>query len=821
MPWLAGNGTPADGARGMTLAEPAMLLSIPVHDLIATADERRQQRAGTRISYSRKLFLPITHLCRDVCRYCVFARPPRPGEPVFMAEDTVLAMARQGAGLGCREALFTLGDQPEARWPQARAALDAMGFGSTLDYVAHLADRVLQETGLLPHLNPGIMDDARLGQLRAVAPSMGLMLEGLAPSLMLPGGAHAGCPDKAPDVRLEVLRAAGRARIPFTTGILIGIGETRKERLEAIAAIAAIHAAHGHIQEVIVQPFRAKPGTAMRRSAEPSAEELHWTIAAARLLLPLDVAIQSPPNLSAGGILDLIRAGVDDLGGISPLTPDYVNPEAPWPHLDDLARHLADHDLSLVERLTVHPGHARRPDHWFHPGIAARVRAAVDAEGWPREDAWISGETAEVPAWHASPAPPRAPKMAGPQHGLLRALDAATAGRALDEALIAALFSARGAAFSDVVVAADTCRRQQTGDSVSYVVTRNINYTNVCSFGCGFCAFSKGRVADGLRGAPYVLDLDEIARRTAEAWDRGATEVCLQGGIHPAFDGRTYRDILAAARSGAPAIHVHAFSPLEIWHGARSEGRPVADYLAGLRDAGLGSLPGTAAEILDDGVRAQICPDKIDSATWLSVIAAAQRVGLPTTATIMFGHVDEAAHWARHLLSIRDLQAKTGGITEFVPLPFVAAEAPMFRRGLSRRGPSFREAVLMHAVARLVLGRHIPNIQTSWVKMGAQGAAACLAAGANDLGGTLMNESITRAAGARHGQEASPATLDAIAASAGRCSRIRTTLYGESPAAQQLAARQSRTLLPGRETPAARWSGWLSPPPSEPREQMA
>ncbi|MFN3370420.1 MAG: 5-amino-6-(D-ribitylamino)uracil--L-tyrosine 4-hydroxyphenyl transferase CofH [Sphingomonadaceae bacterium] len=767
------------------------LLSRPLAELKAAASEIRSARAGSRISYSRKLFLPVTHLCRDVCRYCVFARPPRPGVPAYLDEATVLATARRGASLGCREALFTLGDQPEARWPQARAALEAMGFTSTLDYVGHLARRVLDETGLLPHLNPGLMDEARLRQLRAVAPSMGIMLETLSPRLMARGGPHHGCPDKAPERRLAMLEAAGRARIPFTTGLLVGIGETRAERLEALEAIIASHARHGHVQEVIVQPFRAKAGTPMRNAAEPDADELAWTLAAARLILPPDIALQSPPNLSANDLIGLIEAGVDDLGGISPLTPDYVNPEAPWPHIDSLAARLAAHGFELVERLTVHPGHAASPERWIDPGLAPRIRALVDSEGWPREDDWVSGESVRAPG--RSTAGPRAP-LVGTR--LSRLLDRALAGDDLDSSGIIDLFAARGAAFDAVCRAADSLRAAQAGDVVSFVVTRNINYTNVCSFGCRFCAFSKGKVAPDLRSAPYVVDLSEITRRAGEAWDRGATEVCLQGGIHPAFDGHSYREILAAARRGAEGLHVHAFSPLEIWHGARSLGWPVADYLADLRDRGLGSLPGTAAEILDDEVRRRICPDKIDSATWLEVIRAAHEVGLRTTATIMFGHVDAGPHWARHLLSIRDLQRETGGFTEFVPLPFVASEAPIFRRGGSRRGPTWREAVLMHAVARLVLGRDIPNIQVSWVKMGPEGAAACLEAGANDLGGTLMNESITRSAGARHGEEATPASLAGIAASVGRPIRQRTTLYASVDPGRAAAARAAAPLPP-------------------------
>ena len=773
------------------------LLQRPLPDMLREAGARRMARAGNRISYSRKLFLPVTHLCRDVCRYCVFARPPRKGTPAYLSEAQVLETARRGVELGCREALFTLGDQPEDRWPEARAALDAMGFASTLDYVGHLARRVLAETGLLPHLNPGLMDEQRMRGLRSVAPSMGIMLESISPRLMQRGGPHFGCPDKDPARRLAMLEAAGHARVPFTTGLLIGIGEMRRERLEALQAIADSHGRHGHVQEVIVQPFRAKPGTAMARAPEPDADELQWTLAAARLLLPLDIAIQSPPNLSSDDIVGLIEAGVDDLGGISPLTPDFVNPEAPWPHLDGLAQRLADRGYQLVERLTVHPGHVRRADSWIDPGLAPRIRALVDSEGWPREDGWVSGETPTRPA-DTGPAV----QMPALDSGFARLLDRVEAGADPDSADVTRLFGARGDMFDAVVAAADRVRQQQVGDGVSFVVTRNINYTNVCSFGCSFCAFSKGRVADDLRSAPYVVDLAEVGRRTAEAWARGATEVCLQGGIHPAFDGNTYRAILAAAKAAAPDIHVHAFSPLEIWHGAMSLGMPVQAYLADLRDRGLGSLPGTAAEILDDGVRAILCPDKIDSDTWVDVIRTAHQVGLKTTSTIMFGHVDAAPHWAHHLLRLRDLQRDTGGITEFVPLPFVAAEAPLYRRGLSRRGPTWREAVLMHAVGRLVLGRDIPNIQVSWVKMGPEGAAACLNAGANDLGGTLMNESITRSAGARHGQEATPDALAAIARSVGRPVRQRTTLYAPASPERLAAARGAAPLLPVAERPA-------------------
>jgi len=768
--------------------------------LLAAASAIRDRTYGARISYSRKVFLPVTHLCRDVCRYCTFARPPRRGQAAYMTEAEVLDSARKAAALGCREALFTLGDQPELRWREAREALDEMGFPTTLAYVAHLARRVHEETGLLPHINPGVMTDADLAMLRPVSASMGLMLESASERLMEKGGPHHGCPDKAPAVRLATLEAAGRAKVPFTTGLLIGIGETMDERLEALQQIRALHARYGHIQEVIIQPFRAKPGTRMAKAPEPELEELLRTLAAARLILPAEISVQAPPNLAPEDLRRLVDAGINDLGGISPLTPDFVNPEAPWPHLDDLAQRLAGMGRELTERLTIYPQYARAAPAWTSQPMTASVLKAIDGEGWPREDDWLTGVTPEPPAWAAAPRRRTATTRTAVHDIVARA----TQGRRLSEDEVATLFAARGDDFHAICAAADRVRADVVGDRVSYVVTRNINYTNVCTYSCRFCAFSKGKVADDLRGAPYEVELGEIGRRAAEAWSRGATEVCLQGGIHPGFTGDTYLSILDAVRSAAPGIHVHAFSPLEVVHGATSLGLPVRTYLQRLKAAGLGSLPGTAAEILDDEVRQIICPDKLDTGQWLSVMRDAHEVGLRTTSTIMFGHVDGYQHWARHLLRLRDLQVETGGFTEFVPLPFVAAEAPIFRKGGSRIGPSFREAVLMHAVARLALHPAFANIQTSWVKMGMAGAGYCLAAGANDIGGTLMNETITRSAGARHGQEATPERLESVILAANRTPRLRTTVYGDAPQERRASALAAPELSPSRETPFRR-----------------
>jgi len=791
--------------------------------LIEAAGELRDRGHGDLVSYSRKVFLPLTHLCRDICHYCVFAQPPKKGEAAYMPLDAVLSQARLAAAAGCKEALFTLGDKPELRYKAAREGLAELGHESTLSYLREAAERVLVETGLLPHLNPGLMTAEDIEHLRPVAPSMGIMLESVSMRLHEKGQAHYGCPDKVPRRRLETLRLAGEAWVPFTSGILIGIGETREERIDALLALRDLHDEYGHIQEVIVQNFRAKPETRMADAPEPTLEDLLWTIAAARLVLGPEMHIQAPPNLSPGVLPRLVDAGIDDWGGVSPVTPDFVNPEAPWPHLERLAEETAAAGKTLIERLTVYPEWALDGETWLDNargqsremrrlgGVRTAVLRRIDATGLPRTDDWSPGE--ETPPPHdileAVAARPAANgngsghAAASPAVRVL--LDRARAGEDLTEDQIAALFEVRGGDFSAVCAAADAIRREVNGDTVTYVVNRNINYTNVCYFKCQFCAFSKGKLSENLRGKPYDLELEEVMRRTVEAWQRGATEVCMQGGIHPDYTGETYLGICRAVKEAVPEIHVHAFSPLEVWQGAATLEMPLRDYLLRLRDAGLGTLPGTAAEILDDEIRAIICPDKLNTDQWLEVMETAHGIGYRTTATIMYGHVEGPRNWARHLLRLRDLQKRTGGFTEFVPLPFVHMEAPLYLKGRARKGPTFREAILMHAVARLALHPWFGNVQASWVKMGPQGVRACLDAGVNDLGGTLMNESITRAAGAAHGQELSPAGMEQLIREAGRVPRQRTTPYGTPPPERVEASFQAAELAAVLNNPAHRY----------------
>ena len=771
---------PMSAAQALLLETEA---SLP--DLLARAEALTLQGFGRRVGHSRKVFIPLTHLCRDVCHYCTFAAPPPRGARAYMGIDEVLAVARAGAAAGCDEALFTLGDKPELRYRAARDELAALGFATTLDYLAHCARRVFEETGLLPHLNPGVMDEAELAMLRPVAVSMGLMLESGAERLTQRGGPHHRSPDKQPAVRLATLEAAGRLAIPMTTGLLIGIGETRRERIESLLALRALHLRHGHLQDLIIQNFRAKPGTRMATHPEPPLEELQWTLAVARLIFGPTMSIQAPPNLSPGALAALIAAGVNDWGGVSPVTPDHVNPEAPWPQLAALERETEAAGRWSVQRLPILPAHARDPERWLDPGLRSAVRRRIDADGYALESGWRAG-TGEAPPTRyrrlmadlGRAAAPASPEPALPSRSVREALARVHGGEAPRESDLVALFSADGADLRAVVQAADALRTQTVGEVVTYVVNRNINYTNICTHRCGFCAFAKGRSARSLRGPGYNLAVDEIAARVAEAAARGATEVCLQGGIHPSFTGHTYLDIVHAAKGAAPDIHVHAFSPLEITHGARTLGLSLSAYLSRLKDAGLATLPGTAAEILCDDIRAIICPDKVTTDEWLQVMREAHGLGLRSTATIMFGSVESTAHWARHLLALRALQAETGGFTEFVPLPFVHMEAPLWRQGRARSGPSWREALLMHAVARLALTPLIPNIQASWVKLGREGALEALRAGANDLGGVLMNESITRAAGGVNGQEMDAAAMQAAIASIGRTPRQRTTLYG-------------------------------------------
>ncbi len=752
------------------------MLAAPLEALLAEARSRRDGRGPARMTYSPKVFIPLTHLCADVCHYCTFATTPSRVKAPFMSEEEVLEVARAGAAAGCKEALFTLGDAPERRYAVAQEWLEARGFARTIDYVRHCAELVLRETGLLPHINAGVLEEADYRMLRPVAASAGLMLESTSERLLEKGGAHHGSPDKVPAVRLASLEAAGRAKLPMTSGILIGIGETPEERIEALLALRDVQAKHGHLQEVIVQNFRPKPGTKMAKWPVASEQDFLRVLAAARIVLPDEVSVQAPPNLNDERLAELIETGIDDWGGISPVTRDHVNPEAPWPEIARLEAICARAGLPLVERLTIYPRFVNTDDSsWIDAKLRPEVLKLADAEGLARDSVWSPGVAEHAPG---TPAAPLGRYYAGTTaQQLHRILDRAADGFELSEAEVVALFETRGAAAQAVVEAADALRRDVVGDAVTFVINRNINYTNICTYACSFCAFSKSSSKAGFRDKPYNLDLEEIAGRAREAVAKGATEVCLQGGIHPSYTGETYSSIVRAVKDACPELHIHAFSPLEIAQGAATLGVSARDYLKRLKDDGLGSLPGTSAEILCDDIRRQICPDKQTTDEWLGVVRDAHLAGLPTTSTIMFGHLEAPQHWARHLLALRRLQGETGGITEFVPLPLVHMEAPMYRRGQSRKGPTWREAVMMHAVARLVLNGQIDLIQCSWVKLGVPGAAAILAAGANDLGGVLMNESISRAAGAAHGQEVSVDDLRAAAASAGRPLRQRTTLY--------------------------------------------
>lgn len=771
--------TTIDAFARLNEEEVHALIEMPMQYVCAQASAKRDALYGQVITYSKKVFIPLTQLCRNVCHYCTFAQTPKKLETPYLSLDAVVQIAREGQKMGCREALFTLGELPELRYKAAEYALAEMDYASTLDYLVAAANRVYEETGLLPHVNPGCLGDEMIVRLKAVSASMGMMLETSSARLSEPGMPHYGSPDKEPARRLETLECAGRNKVPFTTGILIGIGETRVERIESLLAIRDSHERHGHIQEVIIQNFRAKPGTKMANADEPDLDDLKWTIAVARLIFGADVSIQTPPNLNPGVLTELLAAGLNDWGGVSPLTPDFVNPEAPWPHLDRLSSETRDSGKLLRERLTVYPRFIDDRDHWVDPSFHTSILRQVDSLGLPRSDAWASGSSIENDdfAWLNS-------------HGsdmavlddLVQILNRAVVGAGLVQSEIVRLFRAQGTEVGAICRAADKLRKKVNGDTVTYVVNRNINYTNICYFGCRFCAFSKGKQNEDLRGKPYDIGLAEIVRRAEEAWGRGATEVCLQGGIHPSYTGQTYIDICTAIKAALPDMHIHAFSPLEVAQGAKTLGVSVPEFLARLKEAGLGSLPGTAAEILDDRVRAKLCPDKLDTASWIRIIEAAHATGLNTTATIMYGHIDGPEHWANHLLAIRDLQMRSvkkglGRFTEFVPLPFVHMEAPMYLAGQARMGPTSREAVLMHAIARLVLHPHITNIQVSWTKMGNAGSKACLLAGVNDLGGTLMNESISRAAGAANGEEKSPEEMERLIGTLGRTPQQRATLY--------------------------------------------
>ncbi len=764
-------------------------------DAAREARARRDEAFGNRITYSPKVFIPLTKLCRDRCGYCTFAEPPARVEAPYMSVAEVLKIAKRGARHGCHEALFTLGEKPELRYPVAAEWLAEHGYRSTVDYVRAAAEAVLTETGLLPHANAGALSSDELSLLREVSPSQGMMIESLRSDL----DCHTNAPDKAPDRRLATLNAAGELQIPFTTGILVGIGEDRSDRIEALEAIRDSHLRYGHVQEVIVQNFLPKPGTRMRNDPSCPTNAHLEAIALARIILPLDVHIQAPPNLTED-VTSLLAAGIDDLGGVSPLTIDHVNPERPWPQIDALTELLEVDGFVLAPRLTAHPEFVQDPKRWFHDDLHFAVMDRSDAEGLGRddpgavfpertmEDASVT-DGAEVlligdrsTAWYsgADTAPTTLLPSTRPsiERGRVREiLDGVELGHEVGRDEIAALFSARGPEVDAVAAVADQLRASVNGDVVTYVANRNINYTNVCTFKCQFCGFSKGPLSLNLRGAPYLLTLDDIAERVVEAESFGATEVCLQGGIHPNFDGDYYIDVIKAVHDAAPNIHIHGFTALEVTEGAKRLDEPLESYLTRLRDVGLKSLPGTAAEILDDEVRAILCPDKVNTEEWLEAHRLAHRVGLSSNVTIMFGAVENPTHWANHMVATRDLQKETGGFTEFVTLPFVHMASPIYLRRRARRGPTFRETLLMHSVARIAYHGWIDKIQASWPKIGLEGVTQLLHAGVNDLGGTLIDENISRAAGAAHGTALTADDFSQAVAPLGRTLRQRNTAY--------------------------------------------
>jgi FO synthase len=781
--------------------------------LMRAARRVRDAGVGTTIGYSRKVFIPLTRLCRDRCGYCTFATTPE-HTPAFLTLDEVLAIARAGAQAGCKEALFTLGDRPEARWPVAKAWLAERGYNSTLEYVRAASIAVLEETGLLPHLNPGVMSYDEMARLKPVAPSMGMMLETTSERLYrTPGAAHYGSPDKNPAARLRTIEDAGRLAIPFTTGILIGIGETLRERAESLFALRALSKKYGHIQEVIVQNFVAKPSTAMENEASAAHDDYLATIAVARLVLGPAANVQAPPNLSDDRFPQLLDAGINDWGGISPVTPDHVNPEKPWPQIERVRAETQARGCELRERLTIYPSYVTRADPWLDGRMRAPVEALADAGGWARPGAaprGVAWQAPDIPLVRPSGAAIRFVEDAdaaraeftremradsGMVHGdwdsievdasrawaariprdpsdVKRALANAERGALGDDDALA-LFEAEGTALDELCRIADGLRRDTVGDLVTYVVNRNINFTNVCYVGCRFCAFAQRRDdADA-----YFLSLDDVAGRAREAWDAGATEVCIQGGIHPDLPGDYYFDILRAIKRAVPEMHIHAFSPMEVLNGSAKLGISFAEWLAEAKRAGLGSTPGTAAEILDDDVRWVLTKGKLPADTWEEIIRTAHAAGIPSTSTIMYGHVDAPPHWVGHLARLRTIARETGGFTEFVPLPFVHQNAPIYLAGKARPGATADENRRMHAIARLMLHPHIRNIQVSWVKLGVEGAQVMLESGCNDFGGTLMEETISRMAGASHGIRLEPEEIHAAVRAIGRTPAQRTTLY--------------------------------------------
>ena len=752
----------------------SLLNSHELDDLMQKAKEVRGDDKKV-ITYSKKVFIPLTELCRDVCHYCTFAKAPKKLDAPYLEPDQVLAIAEQGKAQFVKEALFTLGEKPEMRYQVAKDHLQKLGFETTIEYLGSMSKLVYEETGLLPHLNPGNMTLLEMEKLREYSVSMGIMLESSSERLCGKGGPHFGSPDKQPATRLQTMKNAGKLRIPITTGILIGIGETIEERIQSLLDIKNLHKEYGHIQEVIIQNFIPKENTRMKKHSPASKEDLLWTLSAARIIFGKDMNIQCPPNLNSDYLDQILDCGINDWGGVSPITIDHVNPESPWPQIEQLEKITNNKGMELVERLAIYPEYIEDQS-WYDKNLHSGILELSDSSRYGRHDQWRCGESLSIPAsgkhdlW--------VNKISGDvSHEIKKILDKSIHGFDLDHDEITKLFHTRGDDYHLVLNHADRLRQKINGDEVTYVITRNINYTNICKYSCHFCAFSKGKTKENLRGKPYLINNDEVADRALEAWSKGAHEVCLQGGIHPHYDGYTYIDICKAIKERVPEIHIHAFSPLEVTHGASSLGLPIDEYLQKLKEAGLSTMPGTAAEILDDAVRENICPDKLTSEEWINVIKTAHRVGIKTTSTIMFGHTEKPSDWSTHLIKLRDLQKETGGITEFIPLPYVSMESPMYKRGNSRPGPTFNEVLLMHAVSRIALNPHIKNIQASWVKLGKEGALSCLNAGVNDMGGTLMNESISRAAGSIHGQEFEATRMEEFIRNSERRPQLRNTIY--------------------------------------------
>jgi len=784
------------------------IANLPTETLFELAHSIRKENYRNIVTYSPKVFIPLTKLCQDRCGYCTFAEPPARLEAPYMEPEEVLVIAKAGKEAGCHEALFTLGERPELRYPYAKDWLSLRGYSSTIDYLVAMSKLVLEETGLLPHANAGALYHEELLALKSVSASQGMMLESVETDL----ACHRNSPDKTPERRIATLKSAGELEIPFTTGILVGMGESKSSRIESLKVIAQIQEKFGHIQEVIVQNFLPKVGTAMHKHPPCPESDFLETIALARIILPKEIHIQAPPNLS-DDFKKLLTVGIDDWGGVSPVTKDHVNPERPWPDLEKLKQVTESEGFELVPRLTIYPEFASDLKKWVSSSVSFPVMNLSDSSGYARSnplaldeeieegesfdtkteekpgDTWFSGSPGTLPNLVAQTRNPTGP--------ISDAIEGIKSGQEADAEMLELLLSARGSEVSAVAGLADYLREETVGNKVTWVANRNINYTNVCTFKCRFCGFSKGPLSLNLRGAPYLLEMDEIAARVAEAAHAGATEVCLQGGIHPDFDGNYYIEVAKTVRDAVPDIHIHGFTALEVLEGARRLDEPLESYLKRLMEAGLASLPGTAAEILDDEIRKDLCPDKINTEEWLEVHRTAHKIGLRSNITMMFGSIEQPRHWVKHLLLCRDLQKETGGFTEFVGLPFVHMASPIYLQQKSRRGPTFRETLLLHAVARIAYNKLIPNIQASWVKIGFEGVLQLLQAGVNDLGGTLIDENISRAAGAQHGQMVKKSDFEELVAPLGRKLVQRNTLYGTPNSEQILQVnRKGRTLLP-------------------------